>query len=241
MKELSIFIKNIIYNWLHCVFNPYNSCRDIVIEKQITDIEKIQYAFGNWLVAFLFTIILEIPVFSFFHIEWASPQFIIPFFGIGFLYLIVASAFFHLGLLVFKIPSKLTDTFFIYSSLIGSFSPFILLGIYPLVLKNINLLKIFKANNYDFNYLFNNIKIINDNFDKNIIITIIGPIGSIISNILTCSLGVLLCLIIIEKYNSEKLRTFICVTFSQTIFLILPLLFVKIIECFVIIQNLKIN
>lgn len=241
MEDFILFLKNQIYNWLYCIFSPYKSCRNILIEKQITDIEKIQYAFGIWLVAFLLTVSLEIPIFSFFQIEWGSPKFFIPYFVIGFLYLIVTSTFFHLGLLIFRIPSKLSETFLIYSILFGSFSPFILLGMYPLTLKNLYILKIFKEHNYDFIYLYNNFKTISNNFDKIFIISLIFPITNIFSNVLACSLGVLLCLIIIEKYRSSRVKTFICVTISQTAFLILPLLLLKLVEWWIILENLKIK
>jgi len=241
MNDILSFLKNLIYNWLYCIFNPYRSCRNIVIEKQITDIEKIQYAFGIWVTAFMLTVSLEIPIFSFFQIEWGNPEFYIPYICIGFLYFILTCTLFHLWLLIFRIPSKIIDTFLIYSILFGSFSPFILLGMYPLTIKNYYILKEFRAHAYDLMFLYNNFKEISDNIDKIFIISITLPLTNIISNILSYSLGVLFCLFIIEKYNSTKVKTFICVTFSQIVFLLPPLLLLKILEYFVVLQSLKLN
>lgn len=241
MKDILFFLKTLIYNWLYCIFNPYKSCKNLVIEKQISDIEKIQYAFGIWLAAFILTVSLEVPIFSFFQVEWSNPKFYIPYFCIGFIYLILASTVLHIGLLIFRIKSKLTDTFLIYSILFGSFSPFILLGMYPLIIRNYYLLQTFKAHDYNLIYLHKNFIEINNNIDKIFMISITVPVSYIFSNILSCSLGVLLCLTVIERYNSPKIKTFLCITFSQTVLLVPPLLLIKIVEYFIILQSLKIN
>jgi len=241
MKDFLLFLKNLIYNWLYCIFNPLSSCRYIVIEKRITEIEKIQYAFGIWLTAFMLTVSLEIPIFSFFKVEWVNPKFYIPYLCIGFIYMILVCACLHFWLKIFRIPSKLNDTFLIYSILFGSFSPFILLGMYPLIIKNYFILKVFKEHDYDLMWLFNNLKSVNNDIDNIFVIYISMPISNIITHIISCSLTVLFCLFIIEKYNCAMVKTFICVTFSQILFLLPPLLLLKIFEYFVVLQNLKLN
>jgi hypothetical protein len=239
MEKLALFLRDSVYNWLSAIFNPYRLSRNLVIEKQVTDNEKIQFAFGIWVIASFLTIALQIPIFTLFRVEVKDPLFYIPFFAIRLFSFIIACIILHIGLLLFRIPSRLIDTFTMYSIILGSFAPFILLSMYPLNIKIIYFLKAFKSANYDFNYIFHNFKEINQELEKLTVIYIATPISTVIQSLLSCSLGVLLCLVIIEKYNANKLIVFMSVTFAQTTLVVLPLLLLKMVEFFIILLNLK--
>jgi hypothetical protein len=222
---LALFI-----NWLDCIRRPIITCHKI-FNLAISDNEKIKFALQIWIIGFLISLCLEMPIYYYYGLRMEN-SYIFPYLIYGFICLILSSLFMHISLLLFKIKSNFVDTLIIYSVFIGSYSPFILLLSYPIFCNYVLLIKTIKNQNID---ILNNIYQLGNiiNKEKYYSVTIISAITNTFSIILFCILGVLSSISIMERYNSDKFNSFMSITFFQSAF-ILPLALFSILKILIL-------
>jgi hypothetical protein len=112
--------------WLNCVRAPIAACRSLV-SRDLSDEHKMILGMRVWVVATLFGLICEITVFGLLGIKWANLTFLLPYNFFLLLMFVTGVAAIEVGFRVFKIESNFPDTLVLYSIVIGSYSPLILL------------------------------------------------------------------------------------------------------------------
>jgi len=225
MNRIDFFI-SLFVDWLDCIRSPLITCRRI-ITSPISDKERLLFVFRIWLVAFLLSLSLEIPIYYYYGIKIES-SFLFSYFILNFFMLFFCCFFMHIFLLIFGIKSIFIETLIIYTALIGAYSPFILFLGYPSIFYNVLLVKTIRDKHID---IFNNIGIFIDILKgKNypISVEIISSFGNLFTLVLLSIIGVLTTYAIIERYNSSKFRTLLSITFYNLSLLpfILPI-FIK--------------
>ncbi len=159
---------------------------------------------------------LEIPIYYNFGIK-IETSFLLSYFISGFLILFIYSFFMHIVLLIFRIKSSFYETLIIYTSLIGAYSPFLLLLTCPSIFTNVLFLKTIRAEHVD---LINNIHILKDiiiKIQKQSSTAIISSFANMLGLILASVIGVLFSYAIVETYHSNKFRTLLAVAFFNLI------------------------
>jgi hypothetical protein len=217
-QDINLFVSFWV-DWFDCIRSPLKSCRKILISA-IPDKEKIIFASRIWIIAFLLSFALELPLYFYIGIHIEKP-FVFSYLAYGFLLIFIASFIMHIVLRAFGIQSIFHETFIIYSILMGSYSPFLLLLSYPVQINNALLITEIKNGHIPslnaLPLLFYN-KI---NYEP--LIVIVSSFMNILSGMLNLIIVVLLLYAIMDRYNSNKFRTLLSITFFQ-IFL-LPYLF----------------
>lgn len=207
------FLISFWVDWVDCIQSPLVTCRRI-LDSAISDKEKILFAFHTWFIAFLLSLSLEIPIYYNYGIK-LEKSFIFSYCVSGFIILIIYSFLMHFCFLVFRIKSKFIETLVIYTSLMGAYSPFILLLGYPSIFYNVLLIKAIKDKHIE---ILGNIHLFNDIIKKvnyNIFIVITSSFRSLLNTILLTIIAVLMSYAIIERYNSSKFRTLLSITSIQ--------------------------
>ena len=208
-------------DWADCVRSPMNTCRHI-LNSAISDKEKINYTFRIWIVAFLLSFSLELPLYLYYGTR-NDYLFYILYILIGFILFFISSCVIHVILRLFGINSIYTETLISYTFAIVAYSPLLLLILYQNVFANVQLIRTIKTEHID---MVNNLSKLKDIIirpNQPTIFIIISNINTLFSLILQCVTGVLLSYMIMERYNSNKFKSILAITCAQ-ITMIFPLI-----------------
>jgi hypothetical protein len=234
MKDLIESLKLILEDfllWLDCLGKPYVTCRKVLRKSSS---EKMVQFLRLWLVYSLISLTLQFPVYSIVGIDVKNVGFHLPNLLLLLLMQLLLGLAVHIGLRIYKIPSKFADTLTIYSVMIGSFSPFINLLIYPVTISAFQTLKSIKLSNPNFQEALKKYfesSQIPEHFSFVYTYTIvIAPFLGLLSFLLIT----LFSRMVAERYHSEKYRTFSAINFSIYVLNIIPLFFLILIYHFVV-------
>ena len=124
------FVGNLIIDWLDQLLHPFKSMTRI-FEECDTDKALLQQSFKLWSVSFLMILIIQLPLYDFFGIDWQKIAFLLPSALLVLFSFIGMGVSIHLGLKIHKIPSKFMETYIIYVMIFSSHQPFVTLLAYP--------------------------------------------------------------------------------------------------------------
>lgn len=228
------YINKLLMDWINCIQYPLLTCRKIL--KLKSNNEKFYISFRIWITSFVMSFCLEFPI-LYYHGINKEYSFYISYTLIGTFSLILSSFILHITLLLFNIKSKYNEIFVVYSVIIGTYAPFLLLSSYINIFGVVHFLSVIKSKSPDnlkaFYYLF---KESINNID--IHFYLISHILKTLNIILLSITSVLLSYIIMEIYNCSKLKSLVIIAFSQII-LILPLLLLSFFKNLIIYFYLK--
>ncbi len=241
LKELDDNLNSIVASfliWLNCVRAPFATCKAI-LDSDLSDDKKLSHAMRLWLVSAVIALVIELPVYRLVGIEWNNVGFYIPNCLFLLFILIISVGILHLGLRIFKIPSEFTQTFVVYTVIVGCFSPIFTLLFAPSLIEELSILKSLKPLGLTFEDIIaqwfarlsnmNNKSLFMQGYDA-----IISPITSIVSVML---------LVIFQRYvsavyNVERYRAISAIGFSVGILLPIPVIILSTFYYFVIYTSL---
>ena len=117
--------------WFDICRHPLLHCDKLLSLE--TDKEKIDKSLHLWLVVFLITLVLQLPLWKIAGIGWENVGFHLPNFLVATAGLMLIGVVLHLGLRIYGVPSNFADTLVIYTTVGGVYSPLFLLVAYPAV------------------------------------------------------------------------------------------------------------
>jgi hypothetical protein len=127
-KSLNSLLATVL-EWLDTCLHPLRHCDELLSLSD--EQQKISRSLRLWLVIFLITLILELPLLKTAGIEWSDAGFHLPYFLALTMVFAVDGAMMHLGMRVYGINSNIGDTLCAYTALIGVYGPLFTLASYP--------------------------------------------------------------------------------------------------------------
>ena len=118
-----------LLEWLDTCRHPLTHCDELL--SLGTEKEKIGKSLRLWLVIFLITLILQLPLLKTTGIEWSDAGFHLPYFLALTIIFLLNGVTLHLGMRIYGIRSDIADTLGAYTTLVGVYGPFFTLALYP--------------------------------------------------------------------------------------------------------------
>jgi hypothetical protein len=115
--------------WLDNCRHPLAHCDEVL--SLGSDKEKISRSLRLWLVIFLITLILQLPMLKTTGIEWSDAGFHLPYFLTLTIIFLINGVMLHIGMRIYGINSNIADTLGAYTTLVGVYGPFLTLASYP--------------------------------------------------------------------------------------------------------------
>jgi hypothetical protein len=127
-KSFDALLNNLL-EWFDVCRHPLTHCDAMLALR--SDREKISKSLRLWLVIFLMTLTLQLPLLKIAGIEWSDAGFHLPYFLALTIAFVLNGVSLHLGMRIYGIQSNIADTLGAYTTLVGVYGPLVTLVSYP--------------------------------------------------------------------------------------------------------------
>ena len=181
-----------------------------------------------WVVGTLIGLIIQLPVYGFLHIDWKKIELYLPALLLLLLGFLITVAAIHVGLKVYKVPSAFPDTLALYSVIVGSYSPLIIVLALPGLIELLTTLQAAKsAGVSDIESVVQRIaRSMADAGSKSTTMQIFQAIAAPVLFGISMTLIVVFQRRISELYKSETFRTVSAISFSMGVLVPVPMVLV---------------
>jgi hypothetical protein len=212
--------------WFKVLRDPTSSLQQLVDQSMES---RLKSAFQVWLVAFIITIIVQLPLLAFLDIEWTNVAFQLSYFTILLLTFLTQGVMVHRALRWFGVDSVFEDTLNTFAVVVTPFSPFFALLTAPSLLRLYLLLRNVRKGVVTLT-ISGAAAALSPTLAERMYSALMTPILALIG----LYLNVLLCNLLISRYTADKSRVFSAVAFAITCLLPVPVFVFSCLSYFVV-------